>query len=149
MVYVSLNGHRNTREVKRSWSRQKERYELLRGMYGNVYEIRDHHRKVEYRQDHPIVDPGDLFDPEALYLHCDYCQQRVQKIRLVRYRLVYDYLTRPQTNPEWKKSVFLVSYACCPGCSPSQYPIPEELKAYHLIELYKDDQLIYSQPRRT
>ncbi|EPD80527.1 hypothetical protein HMPREF1207_05633 [Paenibacillus sp. HGH0039] len=68
MVYVSLNGHRNTPEVNRKWIHRDTRYTLLRGMYGNVYEIIDHDRKVRYRQDHPIVDPGDLFDPDALYL---------------------------------------------------------------------------------
>lgn len=150
MAYTSLN-FKNLimRENSTSKRIRKEklaagiRYEYHRGMYGNVYQITDHKRKVFYRQDRKIREQLDLFD-ERLPRWCDYCNQQCEAITLVEYELVYEMTVRPLTHPEVKRDSVKVSFAACPLCGRTENKnIPKAFLQGYLVELYEDGKLAW------
>lgn len=145
----------NVRADQRAKRRSREmveagqRWEFVKGMYGNVYEVIDHERFRWYRQDRAVDGQVDLFEG-ALPFHCDYCHNVVDSISLVDYKAIYWYLTNPKLpSRHWKQTIFHVKYACCDNCNPNSYPIPKDLIGYHLTELYQDGIKIFEQERRS
>lgn len=156
MPYVCMNTNfkLNVRADKRAKQRSAEkvaageRWEFVRGMYGNVYEVVDHERLRWYRQDQPLDGQYDLFEG-FLPLMCDYCGSVVNEISLVHYRSVYWFRVRPKlSSAEWKQSFVDVKFCCCDACQQGPLPIPKGLIGYHLTELYQDGRLIYTQERK-
>ncbi|MNW32213.1 hypothetical protein D3C74_91520 [compost metagenome] len=125
-----------------------KRWEFIRGMYGNFYQVVDHERFRWYRQDLPVNEQIDLFDG-PLPFKCDYCHEIVNHIRHVTYKCVYWYLTRPkQPGEQWKQNLFDIKYACCDDCNPCDLPVPKDLIGYHMAELYQDGIKIFEQEKR-
>ncbi|NGP56805.1 hypothetical protein FLT15_16490 [Paenibacillus thiaminolyticus] len=156
MPYVCMNPDikRNIRADQRAKRRSAEkvasgeRWEFVRGMYGNVYEVVDHERFRWYRQDRPIDGQGDLFEG-FLPLMCDYCGRIVANVKHVQYRCVYWFYARPHLpNAEWKQCYVDVKFCCCDACHHGPLPIPAGLIGYHMTELYQDEKLIYTQERK-
>lgn len=156
MPYVSMNRDMklNVRVDARARRRAAEkvksgnRWEFVKGMYGNVYEVVDHERLRWYRQDRPVDGQGDLFDGFLPFM-CDYCGQVVNEIKRVRYVGVYWYYCRPNLpSAKWLKSEVEVTFCKCLGCQNGPLPFPKSLIGYHLTELYQDGNLIFSQDRR-
>lgn len=156
MPYVCMNkGMKlNVRADQRAKQRSSEmvaagqRWEFVRGMYGNVYEVVDHERFRWYRQDHPIDGQGDLFEG-FLPLQCDYCGSITDNVKLVHYHSVYWFKVRPKLpTAEWKQSFVDVKFCCCEACQYGPVPIPSGLIGYYMTELYQDGKLIYTQERK-
>ncbi|WP_379397882.1 hypothetical protein [Paenibacillus lentus] len=125
-----------------------QRWEFIRGMYGNVYEVIDNQRFRWYRQDRPVDGQIDLFEG-SLPFKCDYCGNIVDQISWVNYKCVYWYLTRPKLpNPAWKRTDFVIKFACCSNCKQRELPIPKDLIGYHMTELYQDGIKVFEQERR-
>lgn len=156
MPYVCMNTDlkRNIRADQRAKRRSAEkvasgeRWEFVRGMYGNVYEVVDHERLRWYRQDRPIDGQADLFEG-FLPLMCDYCGRIVANVKHVHYHSVYWFYARAQLpNAEWKQSFVDVKFCCCDVCQQGPLPIPKGLIGYHMTDLYQDGKLIYTQERK-
>jgi len=125
-----------------------ERWEFVRGMYGNVYEIVDHERMIWYRQDLPVNLAGDLFEGHFIF-YCDYCQQIVPHIRNVDYEMTFEMLTRPNTYPKWHRNQIHVYFSVCENCDTLKFlPFPDELIGYHLTELKEDGKIVFKQNRK-
>lgn len=149
-IGIKLNVRADQRAKRRSAEKvvAGERWEFIRGMYGNVYEVVDHDRFRWYRQDRSVEGQGDLFEG-FLPFKCDYCQQVVDRIGQIQYTGVYWYYVRPNLpTAEWKQSYVDVKYACCSTCCSGPLPVPKELIGYHMTELYQDGRLIFQQERR-
>lgn len=155
MAYVSLNPsikqnvRTDPRAKKRAAEKIKagERWEFVEGMFGNVYEVKDHERMRYYRQDRPVHNQGDLFEGHLPFA-CDYCRQIVGEISPVRYTAVYEMLVRPNTNPAWRIDKLDIIFSCCDSCKNGPLPIPPKMIGYHLTELYQDGRLIFKQGRK-
>ncbi|SFJ64450.1 hypothetical protein SAMN02799624_05342 [Paenibacillus sp. UNC496MF] len=155
MAYVSLNNFKKQRTDHRSHRRrelhiaERGRYEFRESpMHGFIYEVYDHERMTNYRQDQPVHNQGDLFDG-FLPFKCDYCKAVVFDIQPVRYRAVYTMLVRPKLpTAEWRDSDVNVTYACCAACKYGPLPIPEKMIGHHLTKLYQDGRLVLEQPRK-
>lgn len=148
MVYTPLNrGLPNRREngiskrIREEKLMNNERYELQKGMYGNVYQIDDHERKLYYRQDMKIIEQLDLLD-EPLPRYCDFCKTMVDEITTVRYKAVYEMIVRPHTNPEIKSDERMIRYAAC-DCCINKTVVPKQIISGHIVELYQEDKLIW------
>lgn len=150
MAYVSLNNSSLkmresgiSKRIREDKLAQNERFELRKSIYGNVYLIIDHERKVFYRQDKPIFEQLDLLD-DNLPRYCDYCKSYCDEIDLIEYELVYEMIVRPMTNPTIKKEKRKVTYATCPDCmEKSKKFIPQELLKGYLYEVYRNGELAW------
>lgn len=61
--------------------------------------------------------------------------------------MVYEYLVRAKSgNPEWIKTK--VVYNCCAACENGPLPLSPDLIGYHVIELYENEKLIFTQERK-
>lgn len=147
---IRLNVRADQRAKRRSAEKVAagDRWEFVRGMYGNVYEVVDHERFRWYRQDRPVDGQGDVFEG-FLPFKCDYCQEIVDTISNVEYKAVYWYYVRPKLpNADWKQSVVRVKFSRCEACKYGPLPFPKKMIGYHMTELYQDEELIYTQERR-
>lgn len=155
MPYTPLNPsikfkqRADARAKKRSANFLKtgQRYEFIKGMYGNTYEVVDHKGMHYYRQDRPVINQGDLFDG-FLPFSCDYCRQIVNEIYPIHYKAVYEMLVCPNHNPRWHKDTYPIIFSCCSACHYGPLPIPDKMIGHHLTELYQDDRLVFSQEKK-
>lgn len=149
MVYKSLNpGLPNAKDPNQSTQQMinmkletGERYEFKKGMFGNVYEIVDHKRKVYYRQDREIIEQLNLLD-EPLPRYCDFCEKVVDEIKPVEYTAVYEMIVRPNTDPTIKRDERKIIFASCRECE-SEVIIPEKILSGYIVELYREGKLIW------
>ncbi|MDH6372768.1 hypothetical protein M2444_004597 [Paenibacillus sp. PastF-3] len=147
---IKLNVRADQRAQRRSANKVESgmRWEFVRGMYGNVYEVIDHERFNWYRQDRPVDGQGDIFDG-FLPFQCDYCRKVVESIKHVQYKANYWYYVRPnKPTAEWKQSTVEVKYSSCEACQYGPLPFPTVLIGFHMTDLYQDGILIYVQERR-
>ena len=149
MAYVSLNDtslkrreNGTTNKLRESKLMQNERFDLRKGMYGNVYEITDHERKVFYRQDQPIFEQLGLLD-EGLPRYCDYCKEFCKEIEMVNYTLVYEMVVRPHTDPTIKRDERNITYASCSNCIELAEEVPSDFLKGYLYKVYKGEKLIW------
>ncbi|MGG3278967.1 hypothetical protein [Paenibacillus solani] len=147
---IKLNVRADKRAQRRSAARVAvgERWEFVRGMYGNVYEIVDHECYRWYRQDRAVDGQGDVFEGYLPFI-CDYCNQIVDTIDHVEYKANYWYYTKPKLpNAKWRQNTVQVKFSRCEACKHGPLPFPREMIGYHMTELYQDAKLIYTQERR-
>lgn len=150
MAYVSLNDssikrreNSTTKQIRESKLAQNERFDLRKGMYGNVYEITDHERKIFYRQDQPIFEQLGLLD-DKLPRYCDYCKSFCDEVKPVKYELVYEVIVRPNTNPVIKRDKRSITYASCSDCvETAESEVPKSLLKGYLYEVYRENKLIW------
>lgn len=147
---LKLNVRADKRAQRRSAEKvaNGERWEFVRGMYGNVYEVIDHEGFRWYRQDRTVDGQGDVFDG-YLPFKCDYCKQIVDRVCHVHYKAVYWYYVRPKLpTAEWKQSYIQVKFSRCKACKHGPLPFPWDMVGYHMTELYQNGLLIYTQEKR-
>lgn len=149
MAYISLNDNLpNVREnsiskrIRLERLEAGDRFDFKRSEFGNVYQITDHKRKVYYRQDRPIKEQLNLLDG-ALPRYCDYCDTQCDEITLISYKLVYEMIVRPKTNPTLKRDSVAIKYASCGNCGQRVNRIPEQFLSGYIKEIYKDGELIW------
>ncbi|TKJ87209.1 hypothetical protein PaeCFBP13512_18475 [Paenibacillus sp. CFBP13512] len=124
------------------------RWEFIKGMHGNVFQVKDHLLMRYYRQDRETLNAGSFFDGFLPY-YCDYCKTVVKEIVNIPYTLVYEYLVRAKLdNSEWIKSKTKVVYSCCAACENGPLPLSPDLIGYHVIEIYENEKLIFTQERK-
>lgn len=121
-----------------------ERFEFRRGMYGNVYEVIDHERKVFYRQDRELREQTDLFS-SPLPRYCDYCKKVCESIKPVVYQLTFEMIVRPKTNPTKKRETVQVAYASCGSCGDKLEKVPKAFLAVAVKEIHRDGKLIWKE----
>lgn len=83
-----------------------QRWEFVRGMYGNIYEVIDLERFRWYRQDRAIDGQGDLFDG-YLPLMCDYCKKIVDYVERIHYQACIGILLDPSSPMPNGKEIWL------------------------------------------
>lgn len=156
MAYIPLNPSikRKTRTDVKAKKRAMikvisgQRWEFIKGMHGNIVEVRDHLMFRYYRQDHETLNGWNIVDG-FLPFYCDYCQKIVNNIVNVRYTIVYEYLVRAKLdNPSWLKSNTQIVYSCCTACENGPLPLSPDLIGYHTVQLYENEKLLFSQDRK-
>lgn len=139
----------NFRETPQFRRRRKQllesgkRYEFQKSMFGNVHTIKDHKRKLYYRQDRDITEQLSLLD-EPLPRYCDYCKSDCESITLMEYTLVYEMIVRRLRDPKVNRDKQKVFYASCDDClSVVDNKIPDEFKKGYLVEIWLNNKRIW------